>query len=151
MRIAPTIRFATKEDILQIVELCEAHADYEKAVYDAEGKVQLLGKALFGPSPKFFCLVADKEGTLVGYATYMKQFSTWDAAAYVYMDCLYLKEYVRGLGIGAKFIDRIRDEGKKIGCDTMQWQTPTFNVRAINFYERLGAHSKTKERFFLDI
>jgi RimJ/RimL family protein N-acetyltransferase len=35
-----------------------------------------------------------------------------------------------------------------LSCVNVQWQTPTWNEPAIRFYQRLGAKSKQKVRFF---
>ena len=145
------IRTARPEDIEIILELCEEHANYERAVYSREDKKEKLATALFSPSPKLYCLLAEVEGKVVGYATYMIQYSTWDATEYIYMDCLYLKKESRGHGLGEKLIDKIKEEAFKHNCDLIQWQTPDFNLRAIKFYKRIGASSKAKKRFFLDI
>lgn len=146
------IRFIQKEEIDVLVDLCEEHAKYEKAPFDRHGKKDGLLKALFNESPGLYCLVAiggDKD--IIGYATYMPQFSTWDASYYTYLDCLYLAESARGKGIGQNLMAKIKDESLKLHCNLIQWQTPNFNVDAISFYRRLGAISKTKERFFWDI
>ena len=147
----PKIRFAQKKDLSYLVNLCKLHAAFEKAEYDTERKKELLGKHLFSNSPSLFCLVVEKENSLIGYATYMKQFSTWDASHYIYMDCLFMKEESRGLGIGEKLIDRIKKETKELDCLFIQWQTPDFNKRAMKFYERIGAYGKSKERYFLKV
>ena len=149
MKIQARIRFADPKDIDAIIQLCQAHAHFEKAEYNPEGKAKLLAQGIFSEQPKLYCLVVESDGVLIGYATYMKQYATWDAEQYVYMDCLYLKEFARGLGIGEKLMRRIQSESQKLGCSHIQWQTPDFNVRAIKFYNRIGAHAKPKERFFL--
>ncbi len=145
------IRFAKAEDLPAIVNLCSLHAAYEKASYNASGKQEQLNEAIFCEAPDVYCLIAEVNGSIEGYAVYMRQYSTWDAAFYIYMDCLFLKEANRGYGIGEMLTDRIKREGAKLGCKLIQWQTPDFNVRAIKFYKRIGATSKTKERFFLEI
>ena len=147
----PNIRFARKEDLNELVNLCEEHAQYEEAEYSSLNNEQLLKDSIFSEMPSLFCLVLEVDKKLIGYATYMKQFSTWDAAYYIYMDCLFLKKGWRGLGLGEKLIDQIKIEAKDLGCSLIQWQTPNFNTRAIKFYNRIGATSKTKERFFLTI
>ena len=147
----PNIRFAKKEDLNELVNLCEEHAQYEKVEYSSLNKKQLLEESIFSEIPSLFCLVVEVDKKLIGYATYMKQFSTWDAAYYIYMDCLFLKEGWRGFGLGEKLIEQIKIEGKGLECSLIQWQTPNFNTRAIKFYNRIGATSKTKERFFLTI
>ena len=147
----PKIRFVKKVDLDDLVLLCELHAIYEKANYNAINKSKKLGEYLFSNTPSLYCLVVEKENKIVGYATYMKQFSTWDASFYIYMDCLFLTEETRGFGLGEKLVHRIMEEGHKNKCSLIQWQTPNFNERAIKFYNRLGATSKSKERFFLEI
>lgn len=150
MKIRPKIRFAREEDLNRIVDLCNAHATYEKAEYEKKNKAKRLQNDLFSNPPKLYCLVVESDGYLIGYATYMKQYSSWEAGEYIYMDCLYLKEFVRGLGLGKKLVRSIQQEGKKLGCTAIQWQTPDFNTRAIKFYKQLGATHKSKERFLLN-
>ncbi|MBC8756884.1 GNAT family N-acetyltransferase [Kordia sp. YSTF-M3] len=145
------IRFIQKSDLKDLVHLCKLHADYEKSEYNTENKEQLLNGHLFSDRPSVFCLVVEYDNKLIGFATYMKQFSTWDAEFYIYMDCLFMMEQSRGFGIGESLVDRIKEEGAKNQCKQIQWQTPDFNVRAMKFYDRIGAASKTKERYFLEI
>ena len=57
----------------------------------------------------------------------------------------------RDFSIGEKLIDRIKSEGRKLGCTTIQWQTPYFNRRAMKFYDRVGGLGKSKKRYFLKI
>jgi len=144
------IRFIREDEVDKMVQLCELHALFEKSSYTKEGKEEKLRHFLFNENPSLYCLVALWKNKIVGYATYMKQFSTWDAKYYFYMDCLYLMEESRSMGIGQKLVERIREEGVKTGIDLIQWQTPEFNVRAIKFYKRIGAEGKAKERFFLN-
>ncbi|MCZ4408162.1 GNAT family N-acetyltransferase [Cryomorphaceae bacterium 1068] len=151
MRNEPKIRFAQKKDLPNLIDLCTLHASFEKAEYEANGKKKLLDKYLFSNNPSLFCLVVEDESQLIGYATYMKQFSTWDACHYIYMDCLFLTEESRGYGLGEKLIERIKKETQQLGCKLIQWQTPVFNTRAMKFYERIGAFGKSKERYFLKV
>lgn len=147
----PILRFAKPSDVDALVQLCKLHATYEKIEYDNTNTYVNLKKHLFTNPPSLFCLVVEGSKELIGYATYMQQFSTWDVEYYTYMDCLYLLETSRGFGIGEKLINRIKEEARNSGCTHIQWQTPVFNTRAINFYERIGAKSKPKERFFLEL
>ena len=140
-----------KDRIENIIDLCAAHAEFEKSDYARENKAKLLYKDLWSDHPKLFCLVAESNDRYVGYITWMKQYSTWDAKEYLYMDCLYLESDFRGFGIGEALIDHMKDFGKRENIDLVQWQTPDFNIRAIKFYYRIGASSKSKERFFLPI
>jgi GNAT superfamily N-acetyltransferase len=62
--------------------------------------------------------------------------------------CLVRPE-ARNKGIGRALMQRIAQEGLAQGIIRMQWQTPSFNVDAIRFYDRLGPEKKEKFRIFL--
>lgn len=144
-----TIRSVESRDLEELVDLCSLHAEYERADYDPTNKAELLEKYLFGERPILHCLVVEAQGGgLLGYATYIEQFATWEAAYYLYLDCLYIREGQRSKGLGAQLMDQIKSEAQRLGCTHIQWHTPDFNKRAIQFYKRIGAYHKTKERFF---
>ena len=143
------IRKATIVDIDEIIKLCAEHADYEKADYSSIGKSEKLSSFLFSENPRLYCLIVENETGILGYATYMFEFSTWDANFYTHMDCLYLRPHARGFGLGEKLIQEIAKESKINDSQLIQWQTPVFNERAIKFYHRIGATSKEKLRMYL--
>ena len=145
------IRFAKKKDINSIIKLCELHAAHEKSNFDSADKTTSLSKYLFTKKPILYCLVVEENQEIIGYATFMKQFSTWDASFYLYLDCLFFLETARGKGLGTLIMLEIKDFAKKEYCTHIQWQTPNFNTKAIQFYKKLGATYKTKERFFWKI
>lgn len=145
------IRFAQKQDITQIVKLCALHANFENAIYNPTNKEKYLSKYLFDDSNHLQCLVAENDKEIVGYATFIPQFSTWDANYYLYLDCLFCKEDARGKGFGSLLMNKIKEVAKSKNYESIQWQTPFFNHKAIAFYKKLGVQSKTKERFFWDI
>lgn len=142
------IRFAEEKDLSSIIELCKAHAQYERSSFKEENKKELLSEHLLNPDSNIKCLVAESDTEIIGYATFFKQFSTWDAGYYMYVDCLFLTENARRNGTGKQIMELIRAHSKEEDCSVIQWQTPSFNTGAIKFYTRLGAESKNKERFF---
>nr|WP_315151651.1 GNAT family N-acetyltransferase [uncultured Flavobacterium sp.] len=145
------IRECLPNDIAAVVDLCQKHAAYEKASFDPIGKEEKLKNALFDKQPQLFCLVVEVKGVIVGYASYTFDFSTWDAAAFMYMDCLYLEEEARSFGIGEALIERLKQIAATKNCINIQWQTPEFNERAIKFYHRIGGKGKDKVRFSLNL
>jgi len=88
---------------------------------------------------------------ILGYMSVIKQFSTWDMDWYLYLDCLYLTEETRGLGIGKQLMLQLKRFATKQKIKTIQWQTPNNNLAAISFYKKLGADNKEKQRFFWEI
>ena len=147
-----TIRKAIVEDLDVLLDLCEKHAAYEQNPFSKNGKIKKLNRLLFTNEPKLHCLmVVDYQGEGIGYATFAKQISTWEANEYVYLDCIFLIDDARGFGIGEKIMEEVAKMSRALGCKLIQWQTPDFNKRAIKFYKRIGASSKEKVRFFLEV
>lgn len=83
----------------------------------------------------------------MGYATWSLELSTWRAAEYVHVDCLYLREGCRGQGIGRSLMEAIAQRASALGATHLEWQTPEWNESAARFYESLGARSSAKRRF----
>lgn len=142
------IRRAVERDIEQLIELCSFHAEYEKVEYDPKGKKEKLFEHLFRDPQELQCIVVESQEKLLGYATYIRQYSTWDAAYYLYLDCIYLRDEMRGQGLGTQLMNLVKSYASQNGCFQVQWQTPQFNKKAIEFYKKLGASCKSKERFF---
>ncbi|MEM7297698.1 MAG: GNAT family N-acetyltransferase [Bacteroidota bacterium] len=143
------IREALPKDLPQISDLCIAHAQYEgvKLVSYPEYEANL-ATLLFGTDPKVWCLVLAENDQLFGYASCTIQYATWTAKPYLYMDCIYLKEEVRGHGWGQKMMSQILTKAGEGGCEEIQWQTPENNKLAIDFYHKIGEKALKKFRFF---
>lgn len=144
------IRKATPPDLPELVRLCIEHAAYERSDFDPAGKEEALHQMLFGLGARLHCLVAEEADGLIGYATFSVECSTWDAAYYVHMDCLFLRPEARNKGIGKALMKTIAQKALQLGVKRMQWQTPSFNTDAVRFYDRLGPVKKEKYRLFLD-
>lgn len=145
------IRQCEERDMEALIELCVAHAAYERASFSREGKISLLSAALFRTPQRVYCMVVEQDSQLVGYCSYTFDFSTWEARPYLHMDCLYLEEAHRGAGLGKRFIEKLIDIAQQHNCVNIQWQTPTFNLPAIGFYKKIGAEGKEKLRFTLTL
>lgn len=141
------IRPANPGDLAEVVALCAEHAAYERAAMILDGQTTRLEQALFGSPPRLWCLVACLEGTVVGYATYTRDYSTWRAADFVYMDCLFVTARHRGSGVGRELVAAIAEHARRAGCASIEWQTPDWNLDAARFYDRLGATQYRKLRY----
>jgi ribosomal protein S18 acetylase RimI-like enzyme len=145
------IRACEERDLQRLIELCANHADYERSPYSSIGKLDLLKVAFFGERQKLFCWVIEVKGKLAGYFSYTFDFSTWDAQQFLYLDCLYLEPEVRGQKIGEAVFGKLTEIARANNCVNIQWQTPSFNERAIKFYNRMGGIGEDKVRFTLDM
>ncbi|MFJ8477696.1 GNAT family N-acetyltransferase [Kitasatospora sp. NPDC094011] len=146
------IRPATAADLPAIARLCADHAAFERAAPVPADLAARLAPALFSARPRAWCLVVDRDGEpgeLIGYATYSREFSTWQATDHVHLDCLFVTEAHRGEGWGRALLDAVRDAATALGATQLQWQTPDWNTDAIRFYHRAGARARSKVRFSL--
>ncbi len=145
-----TIRPAAGADLPQVAALAADHAAYERADRPPAGLPDRLAALISGPTPRLHLLVADTGGgKLVGYASCAPELSTWQGREYLHLDCLYLDEAYRGLGLGARLIGAAGELAGRLGLGELQWNTPDWNTDAIRFYRRLGATDRAKLRFSL--
>lgn len=144
-------RKCRESDLISLVNLCQNHALYEQASYATERKEELLKQAIFSKNPQLYCHIIEVAEKVVGYFTYTLDFSTWDAKPFLHLDCLYLEPEIRGFKIGEAIFEELKGLAQAKGCCMLQWQTPVFNEKAIRFYHRMGATSKDKVRFFLEV
>ncbi|NUK53169.1 GNAT family N-acetyltransferase [Streptomyces lunaelactis] len=145
------VRPATPDDLPALAGLCAAHAAFEQAGPVPGDLADRLEPALFRAPARVWCLVADGGGKLLGYATYTLEFSTWLAAEYVHLDCLFVAERHRGGGWGRRLLDAVTAAATARGMTQVQWQTPDWNSDAIRFYDRTGAQSARKVRYLLPV
>lgn len=143
------IRKCEHADIDEVVEMCGEHAEFEKCSYSSSGKAARLKHLMFANKPALNCIVADTGTGLAGYASYTFDLSTWSAEYYLHLDCLYLRQFARGAGLGREIMKHVARAAIKNGIKEVQWQTPVFNTRAIAFYDKLGAVTKDKVRCLL--
>ena len=141
------IRPVRANELDAVVRLCAEHAAYEDFAFQRDGKTDLLSRAIFSAEPRLWCFVAEVDGAIAGYATCTRDFSTWRAADYLHLDCLYVAPEFRKAGIGAAMMRVVSRHAAALGCATVEWQTPSWNSDAARFYQRLGAEATEKLRF----
>jgi GNAT superfamily N-acetyltransferase len=110
-----------------------------------------LSQALFAAAPRLYAWVAVVDGNVVGYATASPEYSTWSAAEYMHMDCLFMQSDRRGTGIGTALMASVVQLARDNGHAEVQWQTPSWNANACRFYRRHGGVAQEKLRFVLGI
>jgi len=143
------IRRIESGDAAVLVELCAEHAAYERAAYSPELKGEALRAMLAERPAHWFGWFAELDRQIAGYATATIDYSTWSAARYLHMDCLYVREGRRGRGIGRELFRTVVQFGVDLGLRQMQWQTPRWNADADRFYRRFGARVGEKHRYTL--
>lgn len=142
-----TVRRARGTDVPRLVPLIVEHAAFEGLQHRLAGRAEALAAALEATPPRLHAWLAECAGDAIGYATASIDFSTLDAAPYLHMDCLFVREGWRGRSVGLHLWQAVRAFAEGCGCAAVQWQTPEWNEAAARFYLRLGAQERRKRRY----
>ena len=133
------IRSAKPEDLSGIASLIKELADYERAPEQAIATIEDLDAALFGPSPKVFCEIVEVDGTVLGFAIWFLNFSTWQGKHGIYLEDLFIRPQYRGSGWGKKLLEHLAAKCLENNWGRFQWWVLDWNEPAIEFYRALGA------------
>lgn len=139
-----TIRMANLSDAEVLLTLICEHAAFEKEAYSPEGKLEKIRASLVADPLPFTCLVVETEDGVQGYCTFMTQFDSWYGEPQMYVDALFLRESLRGAGVGKVLMEKVKEEAKRLGYATVCLMTPSDNTGAIKFYEKLGGDPASK-------
>jgi GNAT superfamily N-acetyltransferase len=133
------LRALEPADTPRLLELIDGLADYEKlARPDAAARQRLAADAIANP-PRFHALLAEVDGTVVGYAIYFFTYSTFLASPSLYLEDIFVLPESRGHGTGVALFRACAQEAVRLGCARMEWQVLSWNEPSIQFYARLGA------------
>jgi len=135
------IRPATTDDVPAIHALVRELADYERALADAQATEEQLHAALFGPHPAAFAHIAedDTTGSVVGFALWFLNFSTWKGVHGLYLEDLYVRPQARGGGHGKALLTELARICVRRGYGRLEWSVLDWNEPSIGFYKSLGA------------
>jgi GNAT superfamily N-acetyltransferase len=138
---APSIRFATADDVGLVLQLIRELAAYEKmpdAVVATEDDLRQQG---FGPEPRFEALLAFLGDRPAGLALFFPNFSTWRGRPGLYLEDIYVSEWARGQGVGRRLMARLAAIAVARGWDRLDFAVLDWNP-ARAFYHRLGIEAR---------
>ncbi len=133
------IRVAAKKDVASIFSLIKELAEYEKLSDQISTTESQLENTLFGDENFVEILVAEVEGIIVGYALFFKNFSTFLGKPGIYLEDLYVRQNMRGMGIGKTLLEKIIAIAKQRNYGRVEWSVLDWNQSAIDFYKKIGA------------
>lgn len=141
-----SIRFATVEDAETIhaamIGIATIMGEREKAVSTPDD-IRRYG---FGEKPAFEVLLAEIGRVAAGVCVFIPSFSTYHGRPGVYVQDLYVPDRFRGLGIGARLLQRLAAVTRERGGCYIRLSVDTQNFKAQRFYTTLGlAHSDTEQ------
>ncbi len=141
-----TLRPAQLRDIEAIVELIRELAEFERLTHLLQVTPEKLRPQLFGEKPAAECLVAEvadeagpRGASVVGFALFFTNFSTFLAQPGLYLEDLYVKPAHRSHGIGEALLTRLSRLAVERNYGRFEWSVLDWNEHAIRFYQRMGA------------
>ena len=134
-----SIRAATANDVLLILDFIRALAEYEKLTHEITATPAQMAEYLFGSHPRAEVLFPCEDGTPVGFALFFHNFSTWLGRPGLYLEDLFVRPNRRGKGYGRALLERLAQIAQERGCGRMEWAVLDWNEPAHNFYRTLGA------------
>ncbi|MDH6630088.1 GNAT superfamily N-acetyltransferase [Streptomyces sp. LBL] len=135
------IRPATPADVPALHTLIRELAEYENSLADAKATEEQLHQALFADHPAAHAHLAvdDTTGETVGYALWFLNFSTWRGVHGIYLEDLYVRPTVRGVGHGKALLAALARICVERGYARLEWAVLNWNTPSIAFYESIGA------------
>ncbi len=135
------IRPAVPADVPQIGQLIRELATYEREPSKAVATDEDLLRDGFGPQPRYFCLIAEWDGAVGGFAFYFHNYSTWLGRWGLFLEDLFVRPAFRGRGIGKALLVELARIAVREGCGRINWHVLGWNTPALQFYESLGARA----------
>lgn len=136
------IRFAEEKDTALILDFIRGLAEYEKMLDEVVATEALLREWLF-EKKSAEVIIAEEEGTPVGFALFFHNFSTFLGRAGLYLEDLFVLPAYRGRGYGKALLRRLAQIALERGYGRMEWWCLDWNRPSIDFYLSLGAEAMT--------
>lgn len=145
------VRPVTGQEMDELLPLIAGYQTFYGAKPDAERNRRFFTRFLH-PSDEGLLLGAWVDGTLAGFATLYWFFSSTKAAESVLMNDLFVREDVRGAGIGRALIESALDEARRRGAAHLEWFTAPDNLTAQRLYDSMpGAQPSAWRAYEIEV
>jgi GNAT superfamily N-acetyltransferase len=94
------------------------------------------------PAHSSNCLVAELEGTVMGFTHYRPFVSQLRAATNGFLDDLFVDPATRGSGAAQALIDGVAAKGRENGWGVIRWITADDNYRGRSVYDRVATRTQ---------
>jgi GNAT superfamily N-acetyltransferase len=91
----------------------------------------------FGARPCCEVLIGEVDDLPQGFALFLPNYSTWLGRSGMHLEDLYVREAVRGTGLGRRLIAHVARVARSRGCRRLDLSALEWNP-ARRFYERIG-------------
>jgi GNAT superfamily N-acetyltransferase len=113
-------------------------ADYEKCADEVVADEATLYQSLFVEHAAHV-LFAEEDGTVVGFALFFYNFSTFVGRKGLYLEDLFILPEKRGRGYGKAMLNHLAQLAVAQNCGRMEWICLDWNESALSLYRSIGA------------
>lgn len=132
------IRFAKEKDTAIILDFIKDLARYEKMEDEVVATEEILKDSLFNRQVAEV-IIGEYESEPVCFALFFHNFSTFLGRPGIYLEDLFVKESMRGKGIGKIMLSFLAKLAIERGCGRLEWSCLDWNEPSIKVYKHLGA------------
>jgi GNAT superfamily N-acetyltransferase len=133
------LRGAEPHDCEALVGLIGELAAFEHLTHQMRVRPADLERHLFGERPVIECVVAERARSVVGFALFFVNFSTFLGKPGLYLEDLYVQPAERGRGTGKRLLLHLAQLAVQRDYGRFEWSVLDWNSNAIAFYEKMGA------------
>ena len=134
-----TIRKASQEDLSLILSFVKELAEYERLLHEVVATEETLQESLFGERKVAEVIFGELDSEPVAFAVFFHNYSTFLGRQGIYIEDLFVRPHMRGLGLGRAMFAHIARMAKERGCGRLDWWVLDWNEPAIMFYKSLGS------------
>ncbi|OJF92412.1 GNAT family N-acetyltransferase [Alkalibacterium sp. 20] len=133
-----TIRFAEQKDLSLILDLIKELAVYEKMLDEVVATEESLNENLF-EKKMAEVIIGEYRNEPVAFALFFPNFSTFLGKPGLYLEDVYVKPEMRGIGIGRKLFTFLANLTRERNYGRLEWVCLDWNKPSIQFYKKMGA------------
>ena len=136
------LRDAVPGDEGLVLRFIRALAEYERLTHEVHATEADVARWILGPGRRAEALVAEWDGSPVGFAVWFYSFSTFLARPSLYVEDVFVAPEARGRGVGRAVFAHLARRALAEGCGRMEWSVLDWNAPSIAFYRTLGARPR---------
>ncbi len=142
---AVRFRDAHPGDVDAVARAVRGIAEAEGLAHKVTATTDDFRRLLFAEPAMLRCVVAERDGGVVGLALWHPIVTTYGGRLGMYIEDVFVEPACRGQGIGRAVFAEMARRCVAGGYDRLQWSVKNDNLSAVAFYRRLG--SETVEGF----
>lgn len=132
------IRPARPDEAGLVLDFIKKLAVYEKCADDVVADEATLRHSLFVEHAAEV-VFAEEDGTVVGFALFFHNFSTFVGRKGMYLEDLFVLPEKRGRGYGKALLKYVAKLAVERNCGRMEWICLDWNESALSIYRSMGA------------